>query len=270
MKSDNVEIYDTTLRDGAQQPGISFSLHDKLTIVQRLDKFGVHYIELGWPGANEKDSQVFQAVKGLTLQNSKIVAFGMTCAKGKKPEEDGQLAKLLEAETEIIAIVGKSSKFQVEEVLGASLGENLLLITDTCRFLTAKGRTVFFDAEHFFDGYKQNPNYAKECLRAATSGGASRIVLCDTNGGSLPWEVKTIVADVKKWVSCPLGIHTHNDGEMAVANSLMAVEAGADQVQVTINGYGERCGNANLCSVMPALMSKMGMACINNPTNRSR
>lgn len=270
-KPAKVAIYDTTLRDGSQQPGISFSEHDKLAIAQRLAQLGVDYIELGWPGSNEKEVAVFQAAKGKDFGNSKIVAFGMTCAKGKKPKDDEQLAKLLAAETEIIAIVGKSSVRHVENVLKITLEENLRLIRETCEFLTSKGRKVFFDAEHFFDGYKENAEYSLLCITAAVEGGACSIVLCDTNGGSLPDEIRAITKKAITAVNIQsafgeeevsVGIHVHNDGEMAVAGTLAAVEAGADQVQVTINGYGERCGNANLCSVVPTLKTKMGVDCI--------
>jgi len=259
----SIEIYDTTLRDGAQQPGICFSAHDKLRIVEQLDSFGVDFIELGWPGSNDTDTQVFKAVKNIRLKTAKIVAFGMTCQKELKPENDRQLAALLDAGTEFITIVGKTSSWHVEKTLGITLKENLRLIRESCRFLERSGRKVFFDAEHFFDGYKTDREYATECIYAAFSAGASRIILCDTKGGSLPQEIGSIVASVKE--ECPsarLGIHAHNDGELAVANSLAAVSAGADQVQVTINGYGERCGNANLCSVVPGLRIKMGLPCV--------
>jgi 2-isopropylmalate synthase len=257
-----VEIYDTTLRDGGQQRGISFTLRDKLEIAKRLGLFGVDYIELGWPGSNETDRATFEAAKRLEFHGAKIVAFGMTCAKGKKPEEDQQLAKLIAAGTQIITIVGKSSRQQVERTLGIAPKENLRMIEESCRFLASQGRAVFFDAEHFFDGYKSDCVYALECLNAAISGGASKVILCDTNGGSLPWEVGLAVSEVTRKVAVSIGIHAHNDGGMAVANSLAAVEAGADQVQVTINGYGERCGNANLCSVVPAIVKKMHLSCL--------
>ena len=262
--SRKVQIYDTTLRDGRQKAGLSLSLHDELEIAKRLDAFGVDYIEGGYPGSNEKDSAFFQAVKGIGLKRAKIVAFGMTCAKYKRPEDDEQLAKLLAAGTKVVTIVGKASRRQVEKTLGISLQENLRMIKESCRFLVSKGREVFFDAEHFFDGYKQDRDYSLSCIKAAVEGGASRVVLCDTNGGSLPSEVFAIVSEVKEKTDISLGIHAHNDGEMAVANTLAAVEAGADQVQVTINGYGERCGNANLCSVVPALKSKMHLECVSD------
>ena len=262
MKAKKVEIYDTTLRDGGQQPGISFSKDDKLRIAERLDQLGVDYIELGWPGANEKDSEVFQEAKKMKLKNAKFVAFGMTCGKYKDPAEDRQLAMLIDSGTEIVAIVGKASRRHVEKVLGVSLEENLRLIRESCRFLVKSQRIVFFDAEHFFDGFKQDDEYSLDCVRAAIEGGASRVVLCDTNGGSLPWEIESIVAEVKNKLEIPIGIHVHNDGEMAVACSLAAIKAGAGQVQVTINGYGERCGNANLCSIVPALRAKMFLPCL--------
>ena len=257
-----IQIYDTTLRDGGQQRGISFSLRGKLEIANRLGLFGVDYIELGWPGANDTDSAVFEAAKRLEFHGARIVAFGMTCAKGKKPEEDQQLAKLVAAGTQIVAIVGKSSRQQVERTLGITPKENLRMIEESCRFLTSQGRVVFFDAEHFFDGYKSDSVYSLECLDAAVAGGASKVILCDTNGGSLPWDVGLAVSEVTRKVAVSIGIHAHNDGEMAVANSLAAVEAGADQVQVTINGYGERCGNANLCSIVPAIVKKMHLSCL--------
>lgn len=262
--SNKIEIYDTTLRDGAQGAGISFSCADKLRIAERLDLFGVQYIELGWPGSNPKDIEVFSAVKNMHFKNSQIVAFGRTCAKGVMPEDDKMLVTLLAAETNVIAIVGKSSRYQVEKVLGASLAENLRLIRQTCKFLRGCGREVFFDAEHFFDGYKKDSSYAIDCLRAAVEGGASRLVLCDTNGGSLPWEIFDSVKNVmcKSLAPAKIAIHAHNDGGMAEANTLIAVRAGASQVQVTVNGYGERCGNTNLCTVIPALLDKMQLQCI--------
>ncbi len=257
-----IEILDTTLRDGGQGRGITFSVNDKLRISERLDRFGMHYIEGGWPGLNKTDSEFFEASKGIQFKNAKLVAFGMTCAKGKRPEDDHQLAKLLDAETGIIAIVGKTSEPQVRETLGISFEENLRIIKQSCRFLVENGREVFFDAEHFFDGFKASCIYSLACIAAAVEGGASRIILCDTNGGGLPSEVGAIVSLVKKDISVPIGIHAHNDSGVAVANSLIAVEAGAYQVQGTINGYGERCGNANLCSVVPSLKIKMGLNCI--------
>lgn len=258
-----VEIYDTTLRDGSQQAGISFSLHDKLAIARRLDRFGVDYIELGWPGASEKDTLVFREAQNVSFENAKIVAFGMTCTKGKRPEDDKNLLALLYAGTDIIALFGKSSRRHVEKVLCVSLQENLRLIEESCKFFTVRGKEVFFDAEHFFDGFKEDPSYTILCVKAAVAGGASRIVLCDTNGGCVPSDISVAILALKKELSddVVIGIHTHNDGEMAVANSLLAVEAGARQIQVTVNGYGERCGNANLCSVVPNLKIKMGIDC---------
>ena len=248
----HIEILDTTLRDGGQGRGINFSVNDKLRIAERLDRFGMHYIEGGWPGSNKTDSEFFESEKKIKFKNAKLVAFGMTCAKGKKTEDDQQLARLLDAETGIVAIVGKTSGPQVRGTLGISLEENLRIIRESCRFLVENGREVFFDAEHFFDGFKVNCIYSLACISAAVEGGASRIILCDTNGGSLPSEVGAIVSLVKKDISVPIGIHAHNDAGVAVANSLVAVESGAYQVQGTINGYGERCGNANLCSIMPS------------------
>lgn len=264
MKPKTVKVYDTTLRDGRQHPGLSLSIHDMLEITARLDRFGVHYIEGGWPGSNEKDSAFFEEAKKLKLERAKLVAFGMTCAKGKKPEDDPQLARLIAAGTRVVTIVGKSWRYQVEEILKITAEENLRLIEESCKFLMHHGLEVFFDAEHFLDGYKQDSAYSLACFRAAYSGGAAGIVLCDTNGGSLPSEVASIVSAVKNVLPIQLGIHAHNDGEMAVSNTLAAVEAGAEQVQVTINGYGERCGNANLCSVVPALKLKMGLPCVSD------
>jgi len=256
-----IKIFDTTLRDGAQDPRISFSVHDKLEIVKRLDKFGVDYIEGGWPGSNEKDTEFFKKVKKLKLNNARIVAMGMTYRKNKEPENDNQLLNLLKAETKIVSIVGKTSAKQVKNTLEISLEKNLEIIKKSCRFLKSNGREVFFAAEHFFDGFKENKKYSLNCLKVAVEGGASCIVLCDTNGGSLPWEVGKIVAEVKENINLSISIHCHNDSETAVANTLMAIESGAEQVQGTINGYGERTGNANLCSVIPALKLKMDYKC---------
>ena len=258
------QIYDTTLRDGAQDPRISFSVYDKLKIAERLDMFGVHFIEGGWPGANEKDSEFFEAAKRIKFKRAQLVAFGMTCAKNIRPEEDQQLAKLLAAETKIITIVGKTSRTQVERTLGISVEENLRIISETCRFLVSNGRKVFFDAEHFFDGCVDDCSYSLACIKAAQSGGASSIILCDTRGGSLPSEIGIAVSAVKERVFVPIGIHAHNDGGLALANSLAAICAGAGQVQGTINGYGERCGNANLCLIIPALKIKMGLNCVSD------
>jgi len=254
----NVEFYDTTLRDGAQSEDISFSLNDKLRITEKLDEFGMHYIEGGWPGSNPKDLLYFKEVKGLSLKNSKIVAFSSTIKANSKPEEDETLKAVFDADTEYVTIVGKSWDLHVTDALKVKLDTNLRMIEKTIEYLKKHGRTVFFDAEHFFDGYRNNRAYAMKVLKVAQDAGADLIVLCDTNGGSMPFEVYDIVRQVGKDLDIKLGIHTHNDTENAVANSLMAVKAGCCHVQGTINGYGERCGNANLCSIIANLIIKMG------------
>ncbi len=255
----DVEIYDTTLRDGAQREGIAFSVEDKLKITQRLDAFGIHYIEGGWPGSNPKDEAYFQRAKKLSLKNAKIVAFGMTCRAGTQPQDDANIMALLDADCEYVAIVGKSWIRHVTEVLRTTPEENLRMIQQTIAFLRQHGRQVFFDAEHFFDGYRADPIYAMSTLHAALQGGAQTLVLCDTNGGALPHEIEKATREVRKALPADitLGIHAHNDGDMAVANSLIAVQAGCRHVQGTINGYGERCGNANLCSIIPTLALKL-------------
>ncbi len=252
-------LYDTTLRDGAQMKGISFSVEDKIRIARKLDEFGIHYIEGGWPASNPKDLAFFKRMKEEPLQNSKLVAFGSTRRANRKPEEDTNLIMLVQMDTPTITIFGKSWDFHVKEILRVSLEENLRMIEESVRFLKSFGKEVIFDAEHFFDGYKSDPAYALECLEAAEAGGADWLCLADTNGGCLPSEVKEITAKVKERVKVPLGIHAHNDSETGVANTIAAVEAGATQVQGTINGYGERCGNANLCSIIPILVLKMGI-----------
>lgn len=259
----SVEIYDTTLRDGAQGPGIKFSMDDQLRVIQALDELGVHYIEAGQPASNPKAEQVFLKVKGIKLSNSKVVAFGSTRHPRVRVEEDPNLSSLLRAETEVVTIFAKSSSLHVEEVLGVSLDENLRLIEDSVSFLKRHGRRVFLDAEHFFDGYDLNPEYALKTLRVAIESGADLIVLCDTNGGHLPHQVEEITRVVaRRFPGVPLGIHTHNDTGCAVANSISAVMAGARHVQGTINGYGERTGNANLCTLIPNLQLKMGFRVI--------
>ncbi len=257
-----VELYDTTLRDGTQQEGVSLSVVDKLNIARKLDELGIHYIEGGYPGSNPKDDEFFEKAKTLRLKNSVMVAFGSTRRAKTKAEADASLQALVHAGTKVVTIVGKSSELQVTRVLKTTLAENLGMITDSVAYLKSKGLTVFLDAEHFFDGFKHNPDYSLRCLTAAAEAGASCLVLCDTNGGMLPNEIADAVAAAKKATPVPLGIHTHNDSELAVANSLAAVAAGATQVQGTINGYGERCGNANLCSIIPNLKLKMGIDCL--------
>ena len=255
--SEKIEIYDSTLRDGAQAEGISYSLEDKLLVARRLDSLGVHYIEGGWPNpTNPKDLAFFEKVKSLDL-NAKITAFGSTRRTGHAPEDDATLNTLLNADTESIALFGKTWTLHVLEVLRTTLDENLKLIEDSVAYLVANGREVVYDAEHFFDGYKSDANYAIETLRAAERGGARILVLCDTNGGTLTSEMGRILKDVMGKFSIDFGIHAHNDSGVGVANSLLAVELGAVQVQGTFNGYGERCGNANLSSIIPNLDLKM-------------
>ncbi|MCR5261298.1 MAG: citramalate synthase [Candidatus Gastranaerophilales bacterium] len=252
-----IEIYDTTLRDGAQSEGINFSTSDKLKIVRLLDDLGIDYIEAGWPGANPKDEEVFRELKKADLKNSKIAAFGCTRKADTKPEENKVLSMLLSAETEVVTIFGKTWDFHVEHALCTTLDENLNMISDSIKYLKEKGRRVFFDAEHFFDGFKNNEEYALHCIKTAHEAGAERIILCDTNGGCMSYEISEITKKVSDSIpDIKLGIHAHNDSDMAVANSVSAVDAGAIQVQGTINGYGERCGNANLCSIIPNLQLK--------------
>jgi 2-isopropylmalate synthase len=250
-----IQIYDTTLRDGAQGEGISFSLDDKLLLAARLDSLGFDYIEGGYPASNEKDLQFFAQVKPLNLR-AKICAFGMTRRKGGRAEDDQGLRTLLDAGTPVITIVGKSSLFQVTEVLQTSREENLAMIRDSVEFLARQGREVIFDAEHFFDGWKADAEYTLAAVQTAAAAGARLIVLCDTNGGSLPEEIARITRAVTVELPAAVGIHCHNDCDLAVANSLAGVDAGAVQVQGTINGFGERCGNADLISVVANLACK--------------
>ena len=252
-----LEIYDTTLRDGAQAEDVSFSVDDKIRIAQKLDELGIHFIEGGWPGANPRDIEFFQMVKTIPLQYAKIVAFGSTRKAGNVPEEDQTLKALLDADTRIITLFGKSWALHVTDALGTTLENNLDLIQDSIAYLRSKGKLVFYDAEHFFDGFKADPDYALETIRCAVEGGAERVILCDTNGGTMSWEIEAIWPKVQAVCSVPLGIHAHNDAEMAVANTLVAVKMGARQVQGTVNGIGERCGNVNLCSVIANLELKM-------------
>ena len=257
-----VNIYDTTLRDGAQAQGVSFTVEDKLKIVQRLDELGVAYIEAGNPGSNPKDLEFFAKVAAHQLKNSKIIAFGSTRKVGIRARDDKNLQSLLLANTHAVAIFGKSWDAQVTGVLRTSLEENLHMISDTIAYLKAEGKEVVFDAEHFFDGYKANADYAVQSLQAAAAAGADVLCLCDTNGGTFPDQIYAITKTMVERFNVQLGIHCHNDCEMAVANSIAAVQAGARQVQGTINGIGERCGNANLCSIIPSLQLKLGLDCI--------
>ncbi len=257
-----IEIYDTTLRDGAQSEDISFSVEDKLRITERLDDLGLHFIEGGWPGSNPRDIEYFRKALKLQLKNSRLVAFGSTHRPRRKAARDETLKALVESGVDAVTIFGKSWDFHVLEALKVPLEENLAIIHDSVAYLKKKVGTVFFDAEHFFDGYINNPDYAMKCLAAAEQGGADCLVLCDTNGGTMTRDLADIVKRIRKGCRTPLGIHVHNDGDCAVANSIAAVEAGAVQVQGTINGLGERCGNANLISIIPNLQVKLGMKCI--------
>jgi 2-isopropylmalate synthase len=254
---DKVLIYDTTLRDGAQGEGISFTLEDKIKICKKLDDFGVPFIEAGNPGSNPKDMEFFKLTKTLKLKNSSLVAFGSTRRPGIKAEEDANVQSLLKAETDYVAIFGKSWDLHVSIVLKTTLEENLAMIKDTVSFFDSKGISVVYDAEHFFDGYKANSEYAMLTLKAAVEAGAKWLVLCDTNGGSMPGEIQDIVEKVVSTFEVPVGIHCHNDCGIAIANSVIAVEAGASMIQGTFNGYGERCGNADLTTVIPVLQLKL-------------
>jgi 2-isopropylmalate synthase len=258
-----VEIYDTTLRDGTQMEGMSLSCDDKLRIAEYLDSLGVKFIEGGWPGSNPKDVEFFERAKDVAWENVTIAAFGSTCRAQRRAEDDKQLQTLLAAETPVCTIFGKTWNMHVTEVLRTSLEENLRMVEESVAFLQQNDRRVIYDAEHFFDGYKADSEYALETLRAAVRGGAETVALCDTNGGSMPWEVEEMVKAVREALpDTRLGIHAHNDGECGVANSVAAVRAGAHHVQGTINGYGERCGNANLCAIIPDVELKLGLQCL--------
>jgi 2-isopropylmalate synthase len=259
-----IEIYDTTLRDGSQGEGISFSVADKLKITEKLDELGVAFIEGGWPGANPKDMEYFSKAKKLRLKNAKLAAFGSTRRANTPVDQDIILKGLLSAQTKYITIFGKTWDLHVTDVFKCELAENLRMISDSVKYLTSKGRIVFYDAEHFFDGYKDNKAYALKTLKAAVDAGAKRIILCDTNGGTITSQIFKIVEEVKSVIPTPLGIHCHNDCDMAVANSIAAIQAGCIQVHGTINGYGERCGNANLISIIPLLKLKLGIDCISD------
>lgn len=258
-----IEVYDTTLRDGSQAEGINFSVYDKVQIAEKLDELGFHYIEGGWPGSNPKDASFFREVRKLRFKKAKISAFGSTRKAGVRVEEDRNIRLLLEAETPAVAIFGKSWVLHVHEALKTTLDENLRMIEDSVAFLSREGREVIFDAEHFFDGFKDDPEYALKTLQVACDAGARVLVLCDTNGGTLPFEVEEVFRKVREFFGdrqdVRLGIHAHNDSGVAVANSLVAVQLGATHVQGTMNGYGERCGNANLCTIIPNLKLKMNL-----------
>jgi 2-isopropylmalate synthase len=252
-----VSIYDTTLRDGTQGEGVAFSVEDKLAIVRRLDELGIDYIEGGWPGSNVKDAEFFARARSLNLNHARLAAFGSTCHPRHRVDEDANLNALLEAETPVVTIFGKTWDLHVTKALGIPLERNLELITASVSYLKSRGREVIYDAEHFFDGFHADAVYALETLRAAERGGADWIVLCDTNGGTLTSRLTEVIRRASRAVKTRVGIHAHNDSDLAVANSIAAVQCGAEQVQGTINGYGERCGNANLCSVIPALELKL-------------
>src|SRR5262245_57866452 len=251
-----VQIYDTTLRDGAQGEGVNFSLQDKVLIARRLDECGFNFIEGGYPLSNPKDAEFFQRITEQPLKNARLCAFGMTRRRGVRAADDPGMKALVDSKSPVVTIVGKTSDFHVTEVLRVSLEENLAMIRETIAYFREMGRDVIYDAEHFFDGWKANPEYARNTIRAAVEGGAMIVVMCDTNGGSMPEEIATLTKEAAAAVDVPLGIHTHNDCELAIANSLAAIDAGAVHVQGTINGLGERCGNADLVSVMANLALK--------------
>ncbi len=252
-----LELFDTTLRDGTQGEGVNISIHDKLEITKRLDEFGINIIEGGWPGSNPKDEEYFEIVQNMKLKNSKICAFGSTARYPDRIESDNNLLKLVASNAPIITIFGKTWRFHSEKTLGLTDEQNEELIYKSVKFLVEKGRRVIFDAEHFYDGYKDDANFAIKMCKAAVNGGADTIVLCDTNGGSLPHEVFDITENTIKQIEIPIGIHAHNDGGVAVANSIAAVQAGATHIQGTMNGVGERCGNADLCTIIPNVILKM-------------
>ncbi|OGX41597.1 MAG: citramalate synthase [Omnitrophica WOR_2 bacterium RIFCSPLOWO2_12_FULL_51_24] len=258
----DVTLYDTTLRDGAQTEGISYSVNDKLRIAEKLDHLGIHYIEGGWPGSNPKDMAFFKAAKKLKFKSSVVVAFGSTRRANTRVNRDVNVRGLLEAGTKIITVFGKTWDLHVKEVFRVPLEENLKMISDTVSYLKSKDKSVFYDAEHFFDGYKSNADYAIKTVFAARDAGADCIILCDTNGGTITSEFVEIVKEVLAKLDCPVGVHCHNDCDMAVANSVAAVQAGCVQVQGTFNGYGERCGNADLVSVIGNLKLKLGIDCV--------
>ncbi|NDY41586.1 citramalate synthase [Dissulfurirhabdus thermomarina] len=259
----SIEIYDTTLRDGTQAEDIHLSVEDKVRIALKLDELGIDFIEGGWPGSNPKDVQFFSEIQSYALRHSRIAAFGSTHSAKTAADDDPNLQALVNAKAPVVTIFGKTWDVHVRDALRVSLEKNLAMIEDSLAWLRPRVETLFYDAEHFFDGFKANPDYALETLRRAAAGGAERLVLCDTNGGTLPHEVTEIVERVRDALGpeASLGIHAHNDADVAVANTLAAVRAGAVHVQGTMNGFGERCGNANLCSIIPALVLKMGLGC---------
>ena len=258
-----INIYDTTLRDGSQAEDVHFSTEDKVRIACKLDELGLNYIEGGWPASNPTDQKFFQEIKNYALKNARVAAFGSTHSAKKTAENDPNLQSLITAETEVITIFGKTWDVHVRDALRTTLERNLELIYNSLAYLRPRVKELFFDAEHFFDGFKTSKDFALSCLKKAIEAGAETVILCDTNGGTTPMEIKEIISEVKTSIpEISFGIHTHNDSELAVANTLIAVDLGAVQVQGTINGYGERCGNANLCSIIPCLQLKMGFECI--------
>jgi len=264
MKPPIVQLYDTTLRDGAQAEDVNFSVEDKVRVARKLDQFGVHYIEGGWPGSNPRDVEFFKEMRRVKLKKAKLTAFGSTRRAKLKVSEDPSLKALTASGARVATIFGKTWDLHVQKALKTTLAENLDMIEESVAFLKKHLDEVIYDAEHFFDGYKANPDYAIETILAAEAAGADCLVLCDTNGGTLPHEVEEIIARVTKVIAAPFGIHAHNDGELAIANSLAAIRMGAVQVHGTVNGYGERCGNANLCSLIPTLKLKLGIDCVSD------
>ena len=261
-KRHKVVLYDTTLRDGTQAEDISFSVEDKVRIAHRLDELGIDYAEGGWPGSNPRDIGFFKAMRTEKLKRMKLVSFGSTRRARKQAKDDANIKALLQAGTPVVTIFGKASRYHVKKALRVSMAENLAMIFDSVSYLKKRVDSVFYDAEHFFDGFREDPEYAMKTIEAAEEAGADFLVLCDTNGGMLPFDIANIMDTVCRSTSAPLGIHAHNDSETAVANTLVAVGLGAGMVQGTINGFGERCGNADLCSIIPALKLKMGVDCM--------
>jgi 2-isopropylmalate synthase len=260
-----IALYDTTLRDGTQAEEVAFSVEDKLRITEKLDELGIHYVEGGWPGSNPRDEEYFERARSLKLKTARVAAFGSTRRARLSPEEDPNLQALVAAEAPVVTIFGKSWDFHVREALRVSLEQNLELICDSVAYLKKNVDEVIYDAEHFFDGFKHNPDYALETLKAAAAGGADCLVLCDTNGGTLPGQLREAIRAARQALpDASFGIHCHNDSELAVANTILAVEEGCYHVQGTINGVGERCGNANLCSIIPNLKLKMGYDCVSD------
>jgi 2-isopropylmalate synthase len=259
-----VKLYDTTLRDGAQAEGISYSVIDKIRITQALDNLGIHFIEGGWPGSNPKDMEFYLKMAKIRLKNSALVAFGSTRRPHSKADQDSNLKGLLKSQAKIVTIFGKTWDLHIRDVLKTTQDENINMIKDTIGFLVLKGKTVFYDAEHFFDAYKANAEYSLKCLLTAQEAGVKAVVLCDTNGGTLTSEVFKVIKEIRPQINIWLGIHCHNDADLAVANSIAAVQSGADMVQGTVNGYGERCGNADLIPIIANLKLKLGIDCISN------